>query len=287
MRIREARADDVDAIVAFTTGTFRWGDYVPDAVEGWIASDRGILHVATDEDDRPIAMMRAEFLTDREVWSHAARVHPAHRGIRIAARLMDAQTTWARERGGWVMRLLIEDENQSAIAHVMRYGFVRAASVIRATRAVGAASPNPEGNGGRSFPSSLTARPGKVHDLPLVRSSWEVSPTGRALRQLIGEGWRFHRLRDADIEAAARSSNLWEVGNSWVITGSIEPVFEVRAIDTTPEEAEEVLRALIDTANNRGAEMFAAWIPDLDWIIRAARRTGCDVAGNGVWALPL
>ncbi len=200
---------------------------------------------------------------------------------------MDTQVAWARTAGGWVVRMLIDDDNEPAIAHAMRYGFRRSPAVIRCSRTVGAASPNPEGNGGRRHPSALSARPGKVPDLSLVRASWETSPTGRSLRQMVGEGWRFHRLTDSDIERAARSGNLWEIGNSWAITGSVEPVFEVRMIDTTPDEAHDAFRALIDTANNRGAETFTAWIADLDWLVRAARRIGCDVTGHGVWELPL
>lgn len=283
MRIREATIHDVAAIVEFTTDTFSWGDYVPSMIDGWIADTEGVVMVATDADDTPIAMARAVFLTSDEVWSHAARVDTRHRGQGIAGELADALMAWASERGGLVVRLLIEDDNLASSRHVSKKGFRRTVSVVRGRRAVGAASPNPEGNGGRRNPSTLVARPGKVQDLPLVRSSWSTSETGRMLRGLIGTQWRFHRLHDTDIEAAARSGNLWEVANSWVITASVEPVFDVRLIDTTPDEAHDVIRALIDTANNRGAEELTMWLADTDWLVQAARRAGCEVAGFGVW----
>ncbi len=287
MRMREATPSDVDAIVAFTTDTFDWGDYVPSMIEDWIGDEDGVVMVAVDDDDDdddvPVALARAVFLTDHEVWSHAARVHPAYRGRGIAGDLADVLTDWARDRDAQVVRLLIEDDNLASIRHITKKGFRRAVSVVRASRTVGAGSPNPEGNGGRRQPSPLRTRPGKVQDLPLVRSSWSTSQVGREMRQLIGTGWRFHRLRDSDIETAARSGNLWEVENSWVITGTVEPSFQVQLIDTTEAEAHDVIRALIDTANNRGADEFSMWIADIDWLIQAARRTGCDVSGYGVW----
>jgi GNAT superfamily N-acetyltransferase len=287
MHIRKAQPGDVDTIVAFTTGTFAWGDYVPSMIAEWIADDEGIVMVAVDDDDRPIAMARSVFLTDHEVWSHAARVHPDHRGKGIAGVLADALTDWARDHGGHVTRLLIEDDNLASIRHISKQGFGRAASVVRATRGVGAGSPNPEGNGGRRHPSPLQPRPGKRQDVGLVRSSWSTSEAGRTMRELIGTGWRFHRLRDEDVLEAARTQNLWEIGNSWAITGSIEPTFDVQMLDTTPDEAYDVIRALIDTANNRGAEDLTMWLADTVWLVQAARRAGCEVTGHGIWVKPL
>jgi len=287
MKIRAARLDDVETIVSFTTNTFTWGDYVPGMLASWLTEDDGVVMVAVDEADAPVAMARAVFLTDREVWSHAARVEPDHRGQGIAGDLADALMQWATTQGGQIVRLLIDDDNLPSIRHISKKGFTRAVSVVRATRGIGAGSPNPEGNGGRRHPSPLTAKPGKVQDLTLVRSSWSTSEVGRALRGLIGSGWRFHRLRDIDIEAAARAANLWEVGNSWAITDSIEPTFAIGLLDTTPDEAHDVMRALVDTANNRGSEEFSMWLADTDWLVQAARRIGCEVTGHGVWERPL
>jgi GNAT superfamily N-acetyltransferase len=283
MELRRGRIDDVDAIVAFTTDTFAWGDYVPEMVADWLTSDDGVVMVAVDGSDRPVAMARAVFLTEREVWSHAARVHPDHRGHGIAGELADALMDWATEHGGYVVRLLIDDDNLASIQHIVKKGFTRSVSVVRATRGIGSGSPRPHGNGGRRHPSPLQPRPGKRQDLALVRASWSTSEVGRVLRGLVGEQWRFHRLTDADIERAARTGNLWEIGSSWAITGSVEPTFDVQLLDTTPDEAYDVLRALIDSANNRGAEDLTMWLADTEWLVQACRRTGCDVTGHGVW----
>lgn len=287
MLIRPARPSDLDAIVAFTTETFDWGDYVPRMLPEWLADTHGIVMVATDDDDAPIAMARAVFLTDTEVWSHAARVHPDHRGRGIAGMLADHLMVWARDEGGLIVRLLIEDDNLASITHITKVGFTRAASVIRATRTIGAASPNPEGNGGRRHPSRLQARPGKRQDLVLVRSVWSTSEAGRLLRGMIGGHWRFHRLRDIDIEDAAASADLWEIGGSWAITDREEEHWVVRLLATDRDEAYDVIRALVDTANNRGAESMEIWLADSDWTVQAARRCGFEVSGLGVWEHPL
>lgn len=287
MDIRPARADDLDELIRFTTDTFDWGDYVPRLLPEWLADEDGIVMVATDDDDVPIAMARAVFLTEVEVWSHAARVHPDHRGEGIAGALAERLMSWARAENGRVVRLLIEDDNLASITHITKVGFTRSVSVVRATRTVGAASPNPEGNGGRRNPSRLQPRPGKRQDLILVRSVWSTSEAGRLLRGLIGGHWRFHRLRDVDIETAAASGDLWEVGSSWAITDREDEHWVVRMLATEPDEAYDVIKALVDTANNRGAESMELWLADTDWMVQAARRCGFEVSGLGVWEHPL
>ncbi|MGI9666820.1 MAG: GNAT family N-acetyltransferase [Acidimicrobiia bacterium] len=285
--IREATNSDIAAIVAFTTDTFEWGDYVPEMIERWIDDDVGVVHVAVDDSDQPIAVARAVFLTETELWSHAARVHPDHRGRGIAGELARSLMSWGADNGGQVVRLMIEDDNLASIKHITKSGFRRSVSTVRATRTVGAASPNPEGNGGRRTKSSLQARPGKSRDTALVRASWSTSEVGRFMRELIGVGWSFHRLRDADIEGAARDGELWEIGGSWAISSGIDPMFSVGLLDTTPDDAYDVIRALIDTANNRGAEGLSLWLADTVWLVQAARRAGCDVSGFGIWEKPI
>ena len=285
--IRGARPSDVEAIIAFTTDTFDWGDYVPSVIERWVTNDPGQVFVKVDESDIPIAMARGVFLSPFEVWSHAARVDPRHRGKGIAGEIADTIAEWARDNGGQVVRLMIENVNEPSIRHITKKHYRRTVSVVRATRPVGDASPNPAGNGGRANPSPLTAKHAKAPDVPLARTSWHTGDVGRHFRTMIGENWRFRVLRDDDITEAARTGNLWEIGGSWAITERMEPDFQVSLLDTTPAEALDAIRALIDVANERGAEGFSAWLADLDWLVQAARRAGCDVEGYGIWELAL
>jgi ribosomal protein S18 acetylase RimI-like enzyme len=286
MEIRRAVHDDIPAIVSFTTGTFEWGDYVPDVIEEWIDDPEGVTMVALD-DGVPVAVARTLLLTPTEGWAHGIRVHPDHRGSGVAAALAGPLLEWVRDAGALVVRLLVEDDNTPSIRHVEKLGFRRTTRLIRASRAVGEATANPDGNGVRRGPSSLEAKPGKTQDAPMVLGSWTSSEIGRAMRGLIGEGWRFHTMRVPDVETAARLGALWEIGSSWAITSTTDPWFQVAMLDTRPDDAYETIGALIDAANNRGAEQVSIWLPPLDWVVQAARRTGCDVSPSSIWEYTL
>ncbi|MFV2001337.1 MAG: N-acetyltransferase family protein [Acidimicrobiia bacterium] len=282
MKIRRASHDDIPSIVSFTTGTFEWGDYVPDAITEWIDDSDGAVMVATI-DERPVAVARIVLVTPTEAWGHAVRVDPGFRGRGIAGVLATELADWALDAGAHVVRLLIEQDNDSSIRHVEKVGFRRTVELVRATRSVGEATANPEGNGVGHGPSRLRARPGKRQDVTLVMASWSSSEIGRATRGLIGEGWQFHTMRASDVRNAAAHSSLWEVGNSWAITTETAPIFHVAMLDTRPEDAFATIKALIDAANNRGAELVSIWLPGLDWLVQAARRSGCDTEPFGIW----
>ena len=286
MEIRPATAADIPAIVAFTTGTFEWGDYVPEVIEEWIDDADGMAMVAV-VDRETVGVARTVLLTPKEAWAHGVRVHPEHRGEGIAGVLAEALMQWADDAGARVVRLLIEDDNAASIRHVDKVGFRRTVHLMRASRTVGEATANPQGNGVRKGPSTLTARPAKFQDATLAMTSWASSELGRAVRGLAGIGWRFHKLTVADAEDAARSGNLWEVGSGWAMTSTTTPFFHVAMVDTRSEDAYETFRALIDVANKRGAEGLTVWIPALDWLIQSARRAGCDVSPMSIWEYSL
>lgn len=282
MQIRPATVTDIPAIVGFTTGTFEWGDYVPDVIGEWIEDPDGMAMVAV-VDGETVGVARTILLTPKEAWAHGVRVHPDHRGEGIAGVLAESLMSWAHDVGARVVRLLIEDDNVASIKHVDKVGFRRTIPLMRASRTVGDATANPQGNGVRRGPSSLVARPGKVQDAPLAMTSWASSDIGRAMRGLTGMGWQFHKLTGADVEAAARSANLWEVGGGWAMTSTTTPSFQVAMVDTRSEDAYETFRALTDAANKSGAEALTVWIPAIDPLIQSARRAGCDTTPMSIW----
>lgn len=286
MDFRQATSRDIDEIVAFTTDTFEWGDYVPRMIGEWVDDPSGVVIVAVDNDEI-VGVSRVMLLSKTEAWSHAMRVRPNRRGEGIAGALADVLVGWARENGALVLRLLVEDDNEASIRHVEKHGFRRVATAIRATRAIGDATPNPDGNGGRRRPSDLTAKPVKSADAPMLAAGWSTSESGRMLRGLIADGWRFHTLTETGLVARANAGELWEIGSSWAATGPFDDAFDVSLLDTNPEEAFDAIKALVDLANERGAEAFWLWIADIDWLVQAARRAGCDITPNGIWSHPL
>lgn len=286
MLFREAVHEDIPEIVSFTTDTFEWGDYVPDMIAEWIDDPSGVVMVAQD-DSGVIALGRVTLLSETEAWAHAARVKPERRGEEIAGDLADVLLAWARDRGALVARLLIEDDNEASIRHIRKKGFRRAATVVRASRTIGEASPNPAGNGGRRIPSSLSARRVRAADAAMLASAWSTSLCGRPLRGLVADGWRFRRLTEKDVITAAHDGELWEMRSSWAVTRHSDTSFEVSLFDTDPADALSAMQVLIDMANEHGAESCSMWLADLDWVTRAARRSGCEVFPSGIWSYSL
>jgi len=286
MHIRPATTADIEAIVAFTTGTFEWGDYVPDAIAEWTDDPGGMAMVAVIAGE-PVGVAHTILLTPTEAWAHGVRIHPDHRGKGIAGALAESLMQWAHDAGARVVRLLIEDDNTSSIRQVDKVGFRRTVHLMRASRPVGEATANPQGNGVRRGPSNLVAKPGKVQDATMAMTSWASSEIGRATRGLVGIEWRFHKVTVDDVTHAARSGHLWEIGSGWAMTSAMTPLFQVAMVDTRSEDAYETFRALTDVANNRGAEGLVVWIPALDWLTQAARRAGCDVSPLSIWEYAL
>jgi GNAT superfamily N-acetyltransferase len=283
--VRPALPSDREAIVEFTHDTFEWGDYIADEFDGWLDRSDMLVVVAVGDDERPIALAAARMLSPSEAWFHAARVHPSHRGRGIAAEVSVALRAWACEQGAAVGRLLVEDWNEASIRHVEKTGRRRVASIVRCSKSVGDASPSPDGNGGRRLPSRLRSRPAHAAEAQPAFASWSVGELGRASRGLFGVGWSFRRLTIEDLIAAARGSAFWEIGAGWALASAgPDSRFEVSWLETRREDADDLLRSLIDRAIGSGSESITVWIPNVDWLVRAARRLGFETALMHVYA---
>lgn len=285
--IRPARASDAEAIASFTKDTFEWGDYVPEAFPSWLNQPASHMVVAVDDDDSAIAMSRGRLVSATEAWFHAARVHPEWRGRGIAGEMADVLRAWAGAEGAVVGRLLIEDYNTASIHHVEKIGFRRVTSVVRGTKPVGDASPSPDGNGGRRVPSRLRARPAHATEATPAFASWSFGELGRATRGLVGSHWTYARLTVDHLAAAAKSGSFWEIGGGWAVTDIEEGSLEVGWLETRPDDATDLLKALIDMAVGSGVESISLWIPDVDWLVKVAKRLGFDTGRMGVYAVEL
>jgi GNAT superfamily N-acetyltransferase len=286
VQFRKATHGDVEEIIAFTTDTFEWGDYIPEMITKWIDDPSSVVMVAVD-DSGIVGLARVVLLSKTEAWSHAARVRPDRRGEGIAGDLADVLLEWTRTHGALITRLLIEDDNESSIRHIQKKGFRRVATAVRARRTIGEATPNPEGNGARRTSSTAIARPVNAADAPMLAAQWPLSPCGRPLRGLVANDWRFHTLTAADLVGAAHEGGLRRIGSSWAITRQVGTEFDVSLLETNREEAFDTISSLIDLARDRGAEDFWMWLADLGWLTQAARRAGCDVSPSGIWVYSL
>ncbi len=285
--VRPALPSDRDAIIAFTRDTFTWGDYISEVIDDWMARDDTIVMVAV-LDGEPIATGTARMLSETEAWFHGARVHPDYRGRGIAADVSEALRTWARERGATVGRLLIDEGNTASIRHVEKTGRRRIATMIRAVKAVGDASPSPDGNGGRRVPSRLRARPAGSAEAQAAFASWSVGELGRASRGLFGIGWSFRRLTIVDLEAAARGGAFWEIGAGWALASpGPESRLDVGWFETREEDVDDLLRSLVDLAIGSGSESIVLWMPEVHWAVQGARRLGFDTSREYIYASAL
>lgn len=285
--IRRARADDREAIAAFTTDTFEWGDYVADAFHGWLEEPGTAVFVVVDEKDMPVALAGGRMLSPTEAWFHAARVRPDHRGRGLAGQLAEVLMDWAKDGGGLVGRLLIEDWNEASKRHIAKIDFREVARVALSVRGAGDASPVPAGNGGKRAPARLQARPARSAEAEPAYASWSVGPLGRAARGLFGVHWSFRRLTPGDLADAARNDALWEIGAGWAMASRQDMALEVPWMETRPEDAGDLIRAIVDLAASAGAESIRLWLPTTDWLVQEARRERFEIHPMAVYAREL
>jgi GNAT superfamily N-acetyltransferase len=112
--IRLAHPEDREAVLAFCTNTWEWGDYIEYVWDVWLHDPQGALFVATN-DGRPVGVAHMRMLNTRESWFEGLRVDPALRQQGIASALYDAQLKEAIRRGATTARLITESTNDGAI----------------------------------------------------------------------------------------------------------------------------------------------------------------------------
>jgi len=144
MNVRPARAEDRDAVVAFTRETWadRDGeDYVPDVFEAWIAGDGDDQRTFVLEVDERVeqtlsggetvthgvaGICQGVLLSDEEAWAQGMRVNPAFRGRGASLDLTDAVFDWAADRGATVCRNMVFSWNVAGLGQSRAGGFAPA-----------------------------------------------------------------------------------------------------------------------------------------------------------------
>ena len=125
--VRQARADDADAVTAFASET--WSDrevtdYVPDVFPEWVETDGPDQRtVVVDTGDDVAGVCQGVMLTDQEAWAQGIRVNPDYRGEGVGTRLTEAVFDWARERGATVCRNLVFSWNAAGLGQSRAVGF--------------------------------------------------------------------------------------------------------------------------------------------------------------------
>ncbi|PSQ44596.1 GNAT family N-acetyltransferase [Halobacteriales archaeon SW_7_68_16] len=124
--VRAARPADVDAIAAFTAGTWperEESDYLPDVIAGWIEREDDRQTAVAVEDDEPIGVAQAVLLSPDEAWGQGMRVHPDHRGRGVATALADHLFDWGRAQGATVVRAMAHGWNEGGMGQARAAGY--------------------------------------------------------------------------------------------------------------------------------------------------------------------
>jgi GNAT superfamily N-acetyltransferase len=119
LEVRRAREEDRETVLAFSSQTWEWGDYIVYVWDEWLHAENGALFVAT-MDGQPVGVANLRMLNASEAWLEGMRVDPAHRQHGVANALFEAQITEALRRHALTARLITESTNTAAIRLIER-----------------------------------------------------------------------------------------------------------------------------------------------------------------------
>ena len=119
LEVRRAEESDREAVLAFCSHTWEWGDYIADVWDEWLHAEHGALFVAT-MDGQPVGVANMRMLNANEAWLEGMRVDPAHRQHGIAHALFEAQIAEALRRHALTARLITESTNTASIRLIER-----------------------------------------------------------------------------------------------------------------------------------------------------------------------
>ncbi|MPZ51620.1 MAG: GNAT family N-acetyltransferase [Acidimicrobiia bacterium] len=280
--IRPAQQSDIPAIREFTTDTFSWGDYVGESIEDWLADERGVIPVLV-EDNTPVAMVRAVLLSESETWIQAARVHPNHRRRGLGSALNDWAVAWAGSQGAHVVRLMTEKDNIAPQRQVERLGYRLIGEWVGARRTVSRTELDPQTNGGVRVPGDERLDIAPRAEAQPAWSMWSTSVLIRGAHRLAPvEGWMLRSLTLDDVNDGM-GLGLWQCASGWIIGGvEDEDTFVVRWLVTTEDDADRIMRAIVDLAAEH-AEHLLIFAPALPWITEALTRSGLELHPQLIW----
>ena len=274
--IRKARADDVALVTPWTTDTFAWGDYVPDRMPRWLIDPDSAVLVSVDETDAPVALAHVVMLSATEGWIEAARVHPDHRRKGLGTDLNNAGVAWARERGGRVIRLATEADNDAARKQVEGLGYRRVANWVYSSFEV---DPN------HRVADQYRLRPAPGSDAEAAWLFWAASELAREGRELIANHWQWRTARPGDVTAGGE---LLQSPAGWVsLTQPEEDWITTRWFATTPDGLLTLFDGLFDLAASRSVSEVDVKLPNLGWTAEAMTRFGGDPREVLVYAKPI
>jgi GNAT superfamily N-acetyltransferase len=207
VRIRQARASDREAVVAFTEDTWpdRGGDYIPRVFDEWIETDGPTQRTFVAVAGADVAgICQGVMLSAHEAWAQGMRVNPDYRGQGVSPELTRALFDWARERGATVCRNMVFSWNAAGLGQSRSVGFDPRAEFRWAEP-----TPDPDAGG---HPDTEGLR--VVRDPDAAWTAWTRS-TGReelaGLALASDESWALAELTRQRLHRAAEEESVLAV----------------------------------------------------------------------------
>jgi len=304
LQVREARANDYDDVVTFTSDTWpdrETGDYLPDVFHDWLAAESAKTAVAVDGDSA-VGILQCVLLSDREAWLQGMRVDPEHRGRGVGSLLVEHLFDWARSEGATVARNMVFSWNQAGLGQARATGFDPTTEFRWLQPDPDTGEQSSPGPGSRTRqdadePRSASLRGdadtkrdddgplGVTTDPDVAWQYWQESEARDHLRGLAlapQESWAVRELTREDLRDAAAETAVFAVTSD---DGARGMTFRVRdyerEVEGDDEESGDAEAAEADPTTERVAEYgVGAWADAeaLATLVGAIRR---DAAGIG------
>ena len=274
-RVRTARMDDVAHIAPWTADTFGWGDYVGTALPEWIANPDFFVMVCELEDGIPVAVCRAQMLSDTEGWLDAARVHPDHRRLGLGIAMNQAGVAWTADHGARVIRLAVETDNESATRQVGNLGYRETCLWVYGRHEVVTTD---------RIPEAERLRPSHSSDVDGAWMFWSNSELALAAHDLFPQGWLWRRMHVEDLKAYATQKSLFQSPAGWVVADLRENTVSSSFMAMAPADAPRVLRALIDHAVETRSWSIKVKLPSTPWTVEVLTRSGFETKEVAVFS---
>ncbi len=280
--VRPARAEDRDAVFAFSSTTFDGEDYIPYVWDDWLGADpeRSALLVAV-WNEQPVGVIHWRLLSDEEAWIEGIRVDPAERRRGVGRAMLSRALAGADAHGAQVARLMTSEQNVASQQLVGRFGFVRVAELVRYE----AAASEEAGN--------AAARLGP-EDFDRVWTWLEESNLRPFAGGLELEYWAARALSEPVLRAYLAAGEVWAL-EEWgslqalaVVTvhaaeGDDAATLESRYTDGTADALGRLGLALRRIAAERGCAKVELWLPNLLILRDAMQGAGFTSGDEAMW----
>lgn len=285
--IRVGRESDLEAVTKFTANTFEWGDYIVEVFTSWVADGDTQVMVAVDGNDKAIALGTGFMVSPTEMWLQGVRVTETWRRMGIASEIGSELVEWGTAQGAQVARLITEGWNTAAQRQVENTGFIQRGRWIVGSRSVAPAEPTTATNGGRRATAHRKLELAHSSEAIPAWVSWRSGPLVGPSRGMFAHYWKWMQLTASWLETAAKDGALWSSQAGWATAHPHGDRLAVGWLDCGPDDADVMIRSLVDLALETRSERVQITVPEVDWLVTALERSGCELMTMIVYERPL